>query len=246
MKIFLSWSGPTSKQAALILRDWLPTVLPFVEPWVSSKDVPKGGRWIETLGVELEDANFGIICTVPDNFKKPWLNFEAGAISKLGDAKVAPLLFGGLSNEEVAGPLTQFQTTQFNREDFFELLKTINKIGGNAIDSEKLINSFNMVWDSLEQKIGQIEFGVKSSEPGERELDDEQIGILKYLAEIDDYATADLVADVTGMSVQRTKFHLDELSENSYVRVSMGYETLTEYALKPKGRAVLFRLKLLD
>jgi hypothetical protein len=35
MKVFLSWSGNRSKMLANTLREWLPLVLHYLEPWVS-------------------------------------------------------------------------------------------------------------------------------------------------------------------------------------------------------------------
>ena len=36
MHVFISWSGERSKALAVALRDWLPLVLHYVEPWVFS------------------------------------------------------------------------------------------------------------------------------------------------------------------------------------------------------------------
>ena len=71
MKVFISWSGPLSHRIALILRDWLPVVLPCMDPWVSSEDIPKGTRWGTELARELEGTHSGIICLVPDNLAEP-------------------------------------------------------------------------------------------------------------------------------------------------------------------------------
>ena len=60
----------------------MPAVLRFVEPWVSSEDIPKGTRWGIQLASELEGTHSGIICLVHDNLTEPWLDFEAGALSK--------------------------------------------------------------------------------------------------------------------------------------------------------------------
>jgi hypothetical protein len=54
MKVFISWSGETSKQVADILRQWMPSVLQAVKPYFSPDDVAKGTRWANEISKELE------------------------------------------------------------------------------------------------------------------------------------------------------------------------------------------------
>ena len=81
MKVFLSWSGDVSQQVAIALHKWLPYVLQRVKPFLSSSDISAGENWVDLLAEELQNTNYGIICVTPYNIRKPWINFEAGALS---------------------------------------------------------------------------------------------------------------------------------------------------------------------
>ena len=101
MKVFISWSGELSHRIALHLKEWLPVVLPFVDAWVSSEDIPKGTRWGTELATQLEGTNSGIVCLVPGNLNESWLNFEAGALSKVFSTRPTTIVTGrrGISPE---------------------------------------------------------------------------------------------------------------------------------------------------
>lgn len=150
MKVFISWSGNTSHKIAQILRDWLPTVIHYIEPWVSSEDIKKGDRWSIELSKQLDETNFGIICVDSTNANSPWLNFEAGALSKsLENGKVFPVLFG-IMPAELKGPISQFQVTSFEKEDFYRLIRNLNQTSTSVkIEPERLFRSFEIAWNGL-------------------------------------------------------------------------------------------------
>ena len=94
MKVFLSWSGPRSHKVAIIFREWLPSVIQEIVPYVSSEDIDKGARWSTDIANELSDSTFGILCVTRENINEPWLTFEAGALSKsMENAYVSPFPF---------------------------------------------------------------------------------------------------------------------------------------------------------
>ena len=159
MKIFISWSGETSHQVACVLRDWLPYVIQTLKPFISSGDIHKGERWSDVLAKELEETKFGIICLTPYNIKSPWLNFEAGALSKSIDhAFLSPFLFK-VEPSEVKGPVSQFQSTIYEQEDVFGLLTSINnKLEPEIrLDIELLRSTFNVWWPQLQDNLDEIE-----------------------------------------------------------------------------------------
>jgi hypothetical protein len=153
MKIFISWSGNLSHEVALVLKDWIPSVIQNLETYVSSEDIDKGARWSNDISKELESSNFGILCLTKENIKEPWVNFEAGALSKvLDNSRVCPFLFGIKRSEIKSGPLFQFQSTIFKKEDVLKLMLSINKDFGKLTE-EKLKNHFKVGWPYLEDNL---------------------------------------------------------------------------------------------
>lgn len=132
MKVFISWSGDTSLKVAQQLREWLPYVINSIKPYVSSEDIDKGARWSTDIAKELEDSTFGILCVTKDNLEAPWLSFEAGALSKTMEKSfVTPFLFD-IKRSEIKGPILQFQSTIFEKDDIKKLVKTLNKACGES------------------------------------------------------------------------------------------------------------------
>lgn len=166
MKVFMSWSGLTSHKIASVLKDWIPSVIQSVEPYVSSEDIDKGARWSTDIAKELEASAFGILCVTPDNVNAPWLNFEAGALGKSVDkSKVSPFLFG-IKRSEVEGPILQFQSTIYEEEDLLKLIRSINKTcTENCIDEGRLDKSFNVWWPNLKRDLDVILAEISDREP---------------------------------------------------------------------------------
>lgn len=157
MKVFISWSGPISKNVAQSLTDWLGNVIQAVKPWMSAENIEKGARWSSEIALQLEESKFGIICVTPDNINAPWLNFEAGALSKtIDDSYVAPYLFG-LEPADLTGPLVQFQITRSNKADTKQLIHTINQaLGDEALSEKKLDEIFELYWPELQSQFERI------------------------------------------------------------------------------------------
>ncbi|MDI4656614.1 TIR domain-containing protein [Xanthobacter autotrophicus] len=127
MKVFISWSGELSHKVAMCLRDWLPNVVQTLIPYVSSEDIDKGTRWSQDIAGELADSFYGILCVTDSNIEAPWLNFEAGALSKSMDsANVSPFLIN-IKRADLKGPILQFQSTIFEKEDIRKLVCSLNR-----------------------------------------------------------------------------------------------------------------------
>lgn len=151
MKVFISWSGEKSKAVALALKDWLPLVIQTIDPWMSKHDIEAGARWSKEVAGALSDTKFGIICLTKGNLNAPWILFEAGALSKtLDDTYVCPYLIDLEPVDIPSSPLTQFQAKRSNKEETFELVKTINSaLKENALPEDRLKRIFDSFWDEL-------------------------------------------------------------------------------------------------
>jgi hypothetical protein len=168
MKVFISWSGDMSHKIARALGDWLPSVIQAIKPFVSSRDIAAGDRWGEVLAGELEETRFGIICITPFNLKAPWLNFESGALSKAVDrSSVVPLLCG-VDRSMVHGPLAQFQSTLFTKDEMGALLCSLNaRLSDECRLSEDLLHrTFDLWWPLLDQNLSAIDAEDAETETG--------------------------------------------------------------------------------
>ena len=159
MKLFISWSGQLSHQIAKELKDWFPLVINQLEPFVSSENIKKGDRWMIDIYSELEHSNFGVICLTKENLTEPWIMFEAGALSKnISQSRVSSVLFDNLKQDDIISPLSLFQNTEFDKEEFRKLVYSINNaLGDKKISDTILYRSFEKWFPELEEKIKKIQ-----------------------------------------------------------------------------------------
>jgi hypothetical protein len=152
LKAFFSWSGEKSHQIALAFEQWLPCVIQAIEPWVSSKDIDRGSIWFNEILEQLKITNFGIVFVTKDNQNKPWLLFEAGALSKgLSDNRVCTVLVDlNVRDIDTGSPFRQLNHTQLNRDSVLELTKTINRnLETGAVQEKRLEKSFEALWSGI-------------------------------------------------------------------------------------------------
>ena len=156
MKVFISWSGERSRAVAEALQGWLPDVMQAIEPWVSFEDTRKGQQWNLELMRGLEGTHVGVICLTPENQRKPWLLFEAGALSMLQTEKGAYVCtyLVDMSYGIDTGPLALFQHTLASEKDTYRLTKTINAAiaeGQGRLSDAQLDKAFECCWPKLKQ-----------------------------------------------------------------------------------------------
>lgn len=156
MRVFISWSGERSKTLAIAMRDWLPLVLYYIEPWLSEADIGAGERWAHSVAQQLSDTNFGIVCVTSENVNSPWLLFEAGALAKsLETSRVVPLLLD-LDFSDVTGPLAQFQAKKLTRAGVQETVNSLQSSAPSAVPEERVRRLFDATWPDFETTLAKI------------------------------------------------------------------------------------------
>ena len=156
MKIFISWSGTRSKFIADALREWLPNVLQSLNPFCSTQDIASGSRGLIKIANELEEASVGIVCLTPENRLKPWILFEAGALSKLKEGYVCTLLHD-LEPSNVEPPLGQFQHSRADENGFATLVRDINDLCGvTKLPAERMNKAIATWWPQLRERIANV------------------------------------------------------------------------------------------
>jgi len=178
MKVFVSWSGAVSHKVALAFKEWLPLVIQSVDPYVSSEDIHMGTRWSAEVERALLESRFGIICLTEDNLTAPWINFEAGALSKAIEnalVNVCPFLFNINRPSSVEGPLAQFHMCSNERREIFKLVSDINaaaKVEHERVKPPILEQSFDAFWPRLEMKLKELADGSATVPTRKRSPDD--------------------------------------------------------------------------
>lgn len=154
--LFISWSGPLSRAIANIVHEWLPTVIQAADPFMSEKDIDAGARGLDEISTQLKDIQVGVMCLTASNQTSAWLNFEAGALSKMiNKTYVIPLAFD-IDKGQIKQPLGQFQAKQFTESDILQVVITINKAIGSPLKEERLKIAFGMAWSNLAQDIERL------------------------------------------------------------------------------------------
>lgn len=157
MKVFISWSGETSRECAELLSNWIKCTLQATEPWISSQDIDKGARWFNEISNELKETKIGIVCLTKTNKEKPWILFESGALAKGITANKVCTFLIDLKDTDIKDPLAQFNHTFPDKKSLKNLLATINReLGEKALDSEILNQVFDTYWDSFNEDLNKI------------------------------------------------------------------------------------------
>lgn len=101
---------------------------------VQGGGIPAGRSWLEWVRTQIRASDMTIVMLTPLSKVRPWLMWEAGAVSGLGLTKdsatsVVPLLFG-LTDDDVPSPLRDRQTKSGTSDpEVRDVLETVRQLG---------------------------------------------------------------------------------------------------------------------
>ena len=192
MKVFISWSGATAKEMARLLKNHLQYLFDNIEIWFSDEAIGAGERGLNLIEEQLSETNVGIICITPSNQTAPWVNFEAGALSKNSKiSRVMPVVFGMEYKDMVNGPLKSFQVSQMDEDGIQNVVLSIHSLIKSNRDRNMLIEMHHTFWPKTQELLDKIDLSEEASHQQPRPLEDKVDEILSNYS-----AERELVTDV--------------------------------------------------
>jgi 8-oxo-dGTP pyrophosphatase MutT (NUDIX family) len=149
VKVFISWSGETSKRVALALKELIQLCLAPVEAFVSSEDLALGSTWQPLLEKELSASDVGILCLTADSIQSPWVLFEAGAMLR---AKLLIPYLVDLGTADLPPPLRAYHAGSGD-EATAKMLFSISEAAGLAIGGSVMKQRFDAFWPPIKARI---------------------------------------------------------------------------------------------
>jgi hypothetical protein len=202
--VFIGWSGERSRLVAEFLRGWISKVVQSARPWMSETDIEKGSRGLDEIARALADIKVGITCLTPENLQRPWIFFEAGALSKtIGDrTRLCTYLIGGLEPQDVVPPRGMFQATKAVKEDTLKLVHTINgAISDNPVPEQDLDELFGAMWPKLDERLATLPLPDERV-PTKRPVDDMVAEILEIVrTEANRKNRADILTGISAVGI---------------------------------------------
>lgn len=114
-EVFISWGGEKAKKYAKFLEDLLNQVFGKKAETFYSGSIESGTVWLSRINSALEESKVGIIILTKESVKRPWVNFEAGAIFKadIENNSIIPICVDISFDDLETHPLRFFQSRYY-------------------------------------------------------------------------------------------------------------------------------------
>lgn len=167
--IFISWSLPASQKTAGKVYAFFQKLFPTFGFFISSENISSGQRWYDVISERLDGCNIGIVVVTEENYLRPWIHYESGALAKVvTKARVMPLLCG-VSNRVVADtPLSAFQASELSKHGIRRIADSIREMTGYAQNESDFVEHFESLWGRYGEALCEIEPGEEGLPPPQR------------------------------------------------------------------------------
>lgn len=128
-EVFISWSGEKANKYAKFLEDMLNRIFSKRAETFYSGNIESGAVWLDRINQALENSKIGIIILTKESMRKPWVNFEAGAIFKANkeNTSIIPVCVDISFKDLDDHPLRFFQSRYyFNWRSMMQLFTYLN------------------------------------------------------------------------------------------------------------------------
>jgi hypothetical protein len=154
VRVFLSWSGETSRLLANALADGMRILSDRIDPWLS-EDLEPGGEWARMLIPQIRKARLAVLCLTVRNAGASWISFETGVYytSRLRKGVIPYLL--DFTDTELPFPLGLFQSLHADWRGTKALFVRVGQLAG--IDEAEVEERFATdIWPQLNDQLGVI------------------------------------------------------------------------------------------
>lgn len=228
MKVFVSWSQPTSHKIAESIKEELSYIFNGkVEFWYSEEDIGGGGIAFSTIISALQESDMIIVCLDSSNYNKPWIYFESGFVfgkeypADEGKPVIFPIVFDDLKFDTFKStPFTNIQLRKFSKKCLKEVLKRIDEIhkakyGDPVFNPEAFQRFLDVSWSNLSKRVNNII--VQRTDGGNSMITEENVTDL--IARYGNFPTPTFGPVIMYSSGFETNYFYDFLLENVQKRL---------------------------
>lgn len=139
MKICIIWAGETGHQFAIILFEWIISLLREIERYcplknreiLISPEIRELSAFLKFFENQLIVTDYGILCYTEENIDSPWITYQAGVVASNHGARIVPIILN-INRSWLPEPIRLFQTVEIYERDIENwIIDICNLLGCN-------------------------------------------------------------------------------------------------------------------
>jgi hypothetical protein len=159
VQLFISYSV-LEEALAKYLKQWIEHNVSGCRAFCAGvpDDLPPARDWLKEIVTQARSSDLCLVLLSPDSLDKQWLYFEAGLTLGAKDINmVGPVLYGGLTTNEIPGPLRHRQALIIQDQGSFEAFVKSTLRAGQVVDAYK-----DFTTQVLHNSLPRIQSGVRN------------------------------------------------------------------------------------